>query len=273
MYLYQILQRNQLFANKIISVNSDMSFAGIVSGNNVGEVWANDLYNPDFCLVWSEHLECFQFMGSRFNHINKLDLQVFIRNTISKFLNDKEINFFEFACDSHEWLIYISSALDNHEIKKSKQYVYKLNGENTINTDLITPAGYDIFEVNEHFIKFKEIENCEILYSEIEKSWGTTDKFLDYAKCFVAVQSNKICSFALTTSLYKDIYSIYIETFDPHKQKGLSSFLSMTLINSIINQNATVWWDCMESNIASQKTAQKVGLVFNHEYEVCWFDL
>ena len=274
MYLCQHSQCNQSLADKIANENSDMIFAGIVSGNNIGEVWVNDLYNPTFCLVWSENLECFQFMGSYIS-INEFDLQCFVKNMILPFLHDKKINFFEFACDSYEWNAFICDALSNYNIKSSKQYVYKMNREKTVNINLTIPENYHIFEVNEYFIKneLKKIENREILKNQIEKSWRSFNRFLEYSTGFIAVCNNAICSFALANFLYKNIYSLDVETFEPHKRKGLSGFLSVTLINSIIKRNGDIWWDCMESNIASQKTAQKAGLIFDHEYEVFWFDL
>ena len=57
MYLSQILQRNQDIADKIVNPNSDMMYAGVVSGNNVGMMWADDIFDPAFCVVWSEHLK------------------------------------------------------------------------------------------------------------------------------------------------------------------------------------------------------------------------
>ena len=98
-------------------------------------------------------------------------------------------------------------------------------------------------------------------------------KFLEFGKGFVATQGNNICSIALTRFLYNDVHSIGTETYDPHKKKGLSTFLSMTLFNCIVSHGADIWWDCMESNIASQKTALKTGLIFDYEYEIAWFNL
>ena len=275
MYLQLIPHRNQSLADKIITPNSDIMYAGIVSGNNVGEIWADDVSNPAFCMVWSEYLEGFHFMGSRCDHINIAELQNFIENTIIQFLKSKNIRYFEFSCDSKAWMPIICEMLSSRKLSKAKQYVYTLARKSELNTDIMPPVGYDVFEINEHFVnnRFKHMENYEIIKSDIINVWGSVSKFLECGKGFAAVQNDSICSIALTRFLYNDIHSIGAETYDPHKKKGLSAYLSMALFKDIIRHGANIWWDCMESNVASQKTAQKTGLIFDYEYEIAWFNL
>ncbi|BAH41933.1 GNAT family N-acetyltransferase [Brevibacillus sp. RS1.1] len=66
-------------------------------------------------------------------------------------------------------------------------------------------------------------------------------------------------------------HAIGVETLEPYRQKGLSSTLAYQLKNRLHQEAATVWWDCMDSNIASQKTAEKAGLHLSHRYEIAWF--
>lgn len=37
-----ISERNEWLANKLVNANSDMIFAGVVVGNNPGEVWVEN---------------------------------------------------------------------------------------------------------------------------------------------------------------------------------------------------------------------------------------
>jgi len=266
-------QRNQLLTDKIVHANSDMMYAGVVVGNNTGEVWVDDNANPGFCMVWSEYLEGFHFMGSRCSHVNGLELKAFIESIIIPFLKSKGINSFEFSCDHKAWMPIICEMLSPREVNKSKQYVYKLAAKSRINTELALPAGYEVLEISGGFSSGVSvaIQNYEVIFSEIEKAWGSAAKFLERGKGFVAVQDNVICGFASTHFLYDNTYSFGTETYGPHKRKGLSSFLSMKLADEVTSKGANVRWDCMESNVASQKTAKKVGLVFSYEYEIGCF--
>jgi len=119
-----LAQRNQFLADRIVNENSDMMYAGIVSGNNAGTVWADDLSSPDFCIAWSDFLEGFHFMGSH-NKINKTDLIEFIDNTAKRFLLEKNINSFEFSCDSNELHQIICEIFSNRccQVFLSKKYL------------------------------------------------------------------------------------------------------------------------------------------------------
>ena len=163
MYLHRISQRDKSLADKIVNANSDMMYAGIVLGNNAGEVWADSISNPTFCMVWSEYLEGFHFMGTRYAHIDIAKLQAFIKSAIVQFLKSKNIRYFEFSCDIKEWMPLICEMLSNSNLSKSKQYVYKLAHKSNINTDIMVPIGYEVFEINESFVndRFNHMENHE----------------------------------------------------------------------------------------------------------------
>lgn len=274
MYLYKVERCNQELADKIANKNSDISYMGVVAGNNVGEVWVNDRINPTFALVWSEYLGGFQFMGTGFDSVNILDFRNFIDTSIHVFLKDKKIDFFEFACDLENQLPFVLKLLSNHEVKSEEQYVYRLDNRILYAIDSLFPEEYDYLEINSSFLMNTgtKLTNFDVIQTEINKAWYSFDDFLQFGKGFVAIKNNEICSFALTHFRYKDTYSIGVETFDSHKRRGLSSSLTKLLIKSIIEQNGDVWWDCMESNIASQKTAQKSGLVYDHKFKCCWFN-
>ena len=273
-YLHQIVG-SQCLANKLVYTNSDMMYSGIVSGNNTGVIWADDISNPAFCMVWSEHLKGFHFIGRSYSHISKDDFHTFIDDTIIPFLCNKKIHKFEFSCDSHTWISFICELFSNREIKRYKQYFYKLLEPNNLNKDINLPTGYEVFEINEDFIfnKLKNFENQEIIQFDIKENWGNISKFIELGKGYLAVQNNTICSYVSTRFRYKDNYCIGVDTYDPHKRKGLSSFLSTSLFNNIIKHNGNIWWDCSAENVASQKTACKTGLTFLYEYEVLWFNI
>lgn len=273
MNFYKVEKGSQSLANEIVNRHSDIPFAGVAAGNNVGDIWVNDLAAPTFAIVWSEYLAGFHFMGKRFDNINSEKLRDFVDSSILDFLKSKGLDFFEFSCDSEEWLPFVRNSMSNRIIKSEMQYVYRFSGAN-LDSAAIIPDGYKNIEVNADFINNEsyKIRNIEVLLNEIDKSWGSVNVFLQHAMGFISIYNDEIFSFALTHFRHNNTYAIGVETLDPHKRKGLSSSLVNLLIKRIINQNGSIWWDCMESNTASQKTAQKAGLILDHKYHVCWFN-
>ena len=275
MYLHKLELRKQPFIEKIINAESNMSFAAVAARNNVGEVWVDDLLVPSFALVWSEYLSGFSFMGTSYDNIDPIRLCNFIDDTIITFLKNKGIDYFEFSCDKESWLPFILSCLSDHSIQCEEQLVYGLDKNSVYSTLPLLTDEYNYLEITPDILRkgHNELRNVDKLQNEVNKAWYSIDMFLNSGKGFIAVKNNEICSFALTHFRYNNTYSIGVETFEPYKQKRLSCNLTKLLINCIYGHKGNVWWDCMESNIASQKTAQKAGLLFRYKYKVCWFGL
>lgn len=90
---------------------------------------------------------------------------------------------------------------------------------------------------------------------------------------YAAVNEEKIVSLVITSSLYDNTVSMSVETLEQHRRKGLAGTLAKMLLKELYYKGHSIWWDCMDSNIASQKTAESAGLILDHKYKVCWFNI
>ncbi len=274
--MHETLKRGKDLANKIIHSNSDMMFAGVVAGNNAGRVWVDNLESPSSAIVWSDGLGCFQFMGCETGQVFTNELKAFVENTLIQFLKEKNLDFFEFSADRIEWYPLIYNALSDREIKEDWQNVYKSNANSQGNDKAILPEPYCLHQVDQNFIlsirNEKMISNPDFLIDYIEQFWGSVESYLSLGYGYGAVDDEKIVSFGITSFLYDKTFSIGVETLEQHRRKGLAGTLVNILLKDLYSKNYTVWWDCMHSNIASQKTAESADLVLDHKYKVCWFN-
>ncbi len=273
--MYELIKRNHALASKLIQSNSDMMFYGVLVGNNSGRVWVDNPETPSLALVWSDGLESFQFMGCDSSHVFDKDLKIFIEATIMSFLSEKEINYFEFSADSEALFHSIYKALSNKEINESWQLVYK-SALNPKANNAALPKPYKLHKLDEKFIlsitNAKAVSNPEFLIEYIEHFWGSIENYLNLGYGYGAVIDGEIVSFGITSFLYDKTFSLGVETLEQHRRKGLASSLTSILLRDLYSGSNNIWWDCMESNIPSQKTAEGVGLSFSHKYKVSWFN-
>lgn len=89
-------------AKKLIRPYSDRMFAGIVAGNNAGCIWVDREADARSGLVWSEGLECFQFMGCSDNSEFNGETADFVNRTVLDFLRKKGIQYFEYSADTDD---------------------------------------------------------------------------------------------------------------------------------------------------------------------------
>jgi len=275
--MYEVIKRDKNLANHLIHSYSDMMFAGVVVGNNAGRVWVDSLENPVSAIVWSDGLQCFQFMGCEANQVFYQELKMFIEDEIINFLKEKKLNFFEFSADTEEWYPMINDTLSDRDIMESWQYVYQHIDNSQVNDKVVMPKPYSLHQIDESFIlsikNYKIISNPEFLIHYIEQFWGSLNNFLRLGYGYVVINEGEIVSFAITSFLYNKTFSIGVETLEQHRRKGLAGTLVNNLMRNLYSKGYTIWWDCMDSNIASQNTAEKNGLVLMHKYKVCWFNI
>ncbi len=270
--------RNADLAGKIVNADSDMSFAGIVSGNNNGEVWVDSLTLPTIALVWSEYLQCFQWMGSHAGSLLSIDLGELLNITLPEFCKEKGLDYVEYACDLTEWYPVIHNALPQRNVMENWQMIYKQPTELGF-TDFSPemPYGYKLQKIDAGFLHAiangNTVTNPEFLLDKLIPCWKEPGNYLRLGNGYAAICESEIASVAVTDSRYQDICSIGVETQEKHRRKGLSGILAQMLICELSKQQLKVWWDCMECNTASQKTAQKAGLSFDHKYKVCWYNV
>lgn len=136
---------------------------------------------------------------------------------------------------------------------------------------------YNIYKIDEGFVNsinnLKCLNNPELIIEYIEQFWGTVENYLRMGYGYVAVYDGQIVSFGVTSSIYDKTFSIGVETLEEHRQKGLARLLISKLFNDLYDKGYDIWWDCMDSNLPSQKTAETSGLVLDHKYKVCWFGI
>lgn len=273
--MIRLKERNEWLANHLVNDDSDKMFAAVVVGNNPGEVWVDNPLNLASALVWSDGLEGFNFMGNARNALFNQSIAMWLNNEMIPFLKSRDKKDFEFSVDSEEWYPTLYEVMANREIHKSFQYVFKSNESTNdlLSTEMLEP--YKAVEINEalfHELKNGDISNVAFLINYIQQYWGTIDNYLEKGYGYLALTDKKeIVSIAVSSSEFHSTHTVGVETLEGYKRQGLSSSLVKLLLMKFQQKNIAAWWDCMESNLASQKTAEKAGLVKVYRYQINWF--
>lgn len=274
-YMFEA-KRDERLANKFIQDDSDRMFAGVVIGNNPGKVWVDCLENPTSAIVWSDSLQCFQFLGCASNQAFCSEVKLFLENAIANNRSQEELFFFDFPSDEELWYPIVHNALADRYIQENWQYVYQSKSNSPEWTAHVISKPHCLHQIDDSFLSSIRndgiVSNPEFLLNYIQQYWGSLEDFLKIGYGYAAVDEGKIVSIAISSFVYKQTHSIGIETLEQYRRKGFASSLVNMLLRTIYSKGCTVWWDCMDSNIASQRTAESAGLVFHHKYKVCWYN-
>ncbi|MCY9513743.1 GNAT family N-acetyltransferase [Paenibacillus apiarius] len=271
--------RDRALAERMVHPDSDVMFAGILAGEHPGEVWVDDMSEPKLAFVWSYGLGSFYMTGRDEDRFIARSFNSFLESEIMPFLKKQDVHWIELSADREELYASLQQALRNRELHQDWQFVYKeqpfIAGETMGTGKLAIPSQYRVAEMNREFIHAVtegKIGNADFLLGYMLPFWGTMEQYLakgwGYA---VLTERQEIASIAVSTVQYGGYHNIGVETLEPYRRQGLSGGLVQLLLQKYRRHGIQPWWDCMEENTASQRTAERAGLSLAFRYKLLWF--
>ncbi len=271
-----MLKADKLSSNAIdnISYDDSPSFSGIVAGECKGDMWVDDVENPNIALVASFAVGGFSILGEAADIEIYRSFKAFLTEEMFHRLKSIGIDCFEFSIESEKAKPYILMLFAEKNIQEETEYSYRRNVG--YSDSIAVPGGYEIIRVDSEFLGKLEsgaFDNKELLTERLLEAWGTYEAFLKKSIAFAAINNKRIVSVIAGTARFKSIVSIDIETEDSHRNKGLALALTCCFANECAANGYTAQWDCMEANIASRRTAEKAGFQLFKSRKVYCFEI
>lgn len=269
--MVEIIGKNNCLAELLSTNSSCIYFSCVLEGTMKGRVWVDKPDNPTLAVVWNEYQQGFQMMGKPIEESKYIALRLFFETVIFQILQEKGLECFECGFDSEELARMFFIIFQEVEIDTEQQKVFHLKRIISPNEGIEKiHNGYEIVAIDESFLN-RDYINSEYVMREINATWLSIDEYLKHGYGYAAVIDNCIVSRTLVTCCFQMCDNIGVDTLEEHRRKGLSSQLVyMTLLEAKKRGRHCVW-DCMEDNIASARTAFKVGFELERTYTVCWF--
>lgn len=168
----------------------------------------------------------------------------------------------------------ISRVFQDKVIESEDEFTYHTTTK--IDTKMKSLSEYTFAKVDQKFIEHLEqgvYHNQEFLTKPLLLSWGAYTDFLNKSIAYVAIYQNKIVSVIIGTARYHNIIAIDIKTEEQHRMKGLAYELTQRFVNECVDNNLVAHWNCVDSNIASKKTAEKAGFLYIKKKPYFWFNI
>lgn len=148
---------------------------------------------------------------------------------------------------------------NKHDIVFGKRYHFEYPPENLFIRGEIRP-GYRICQLNKdmfHTIQGRITPRF---------SWRDASEFLKHGMGYCVLHQKKAVSWAFSAAVSSDELDIGIETVSDFRHMGLGLAAAEKMIQFCFEQHKRPVWSCDVNNIASQKTAEKLGFVKHSEY-------
>lgn len=239
----------------------------IIEGNNPGWIFVDQSTQPRSALVWSKGIEGFYLIGDHTNQafINTLD--GFIASSIVPRMRELGLDRFEVSGHHKKWdLNVIFSSRNLHQFE---QMVFKLFHKPPVSET----KGLKIINLRLDEWENQGLINLEFVKEHINLFWSTKDVFSQKGYGFAAVEGLEIIGLGYSSFVTEDTHAIGIETLLHYQNKGVGTHLATLLVEDILANGFTPYWDCSSDNEASKKLAQRLGFQQVHQYKCSSFSV
>jgi GNAT superfamily N-acetyltransferase len=241
--------------------------SAVLDGVYPGEVFVDDLDHPEtaflstFVSGQDEGVWGFLAGESRndlFN--NALNKAIYHREIISE---NTPVVFF--TCHPEDWCGQLPSVFHPHQPIPMLRRHYECQDIESDRRSAI-PEGYDIRRLDKTIQSIPDLRIPDDV-SKILKKWRsiTEPGFRDYG--FVCIHDHRLVSWATVDFVSASVGEAGIFTLEGYRRRGLATIVTAATIEYGLSHGLKkIHWTCAETNIASIRTAEKLGFKRGKDY-------
>ncbi|MCM1990604.1 GNAT family N-acetyltransferase [Oceanirhabdus seepicola] len=266
--MYKVDSNFEKFKKVFSSNINKFVFESIIEGNTPGEIYLNNLENPELYVIFDKGNFVLYVGGETATHKEYDKCINYIKeNILTESLKKDFYNYVKISYTSDIWKNVMLDIFNNLTVHQRKRVLYKYNLHNNDNKFLENHSS-EIKPINQELLNDSNLENLKILKEEIKGMWGTVDGFIKNGFGYCAFNGKRLISCCTAELVSKNHCGIGIETIEDDQKKGVGTALAANIVKDCAQRNLIPHWDSWIDNLASVKIAEKVGFNKIEEYEV-----
>lgn len=259
---------------KVEAITSEFSpsFSGIVAGECAGELWVDDLEHPRLALAYSYPVGGYAFLGNFVTDEAWSNTQVFLNQEHLPRLKAEGVSAFEFSIESEELREPLLRMFADKTLQQETEFRYRKS--DNLHLPLQLSDGLTLQAVDDAFwrrIGDGLVENAELLTGKLLQAWGSYADFAKRSLAYCLLDGTRVVAVIVGTARFHDVIPIDIEVEADYRCQSLGLYLAREFVNGCAEKGLTAEWDCVESNLASQRVAAKAGFSLVKQSDVFWF--
>lgn len=244
----------------------------VITGANPGFICSDSPESPRTAMVFHQGEGGVFFMGDPHNKSFLSQVKDYIFGDLKKELASRGIEDFEFSGDSEQWTPVFREVFSDCHMEESDQTIYSLKREFSPGQQNLSSV-YSLKKIDRELLSDSSLMNNNSLLETINLWWKTDENFLEKSYGVVAMKDDEIVGRCLIDGSYASLSAMGIATEEGHRGKGIATAMGKKLIEEILKSGHKPYWECMDTNLASKKTAEKCGLSYDFSYRLFYFSL
>ncbi|WP_054706040.1 GNAT family N-acetyltransferase [Bacillus sp. JCM 19041] len=221
-------------------------------------------------MIWLGNNDGFLFIGDERNKLFHSEMNHFVSESIIPEAQKQGLNWFEAIPTHHKWNKTIEQMFSERKLESWQQRVYHLE-ESNYRKDLepVLNDQYKLRIIDQQLLleEVELFENHDFLSGTIREFWAAEEDFLENGFGYCVVDDKRIASICYSSFAVGDMQVIGIETLPDYQRKRLAAKTAHAFVQDCFKRKMTPYWDCMEENIGSWKTAESLGFTMQFDYK------
>ncbi|MCM3782179.1 GNAT family N-acetyltransferase [Neobacillus mesonae] len=180
------------------------------------------------------------------------------------------MDYFEVSGHHANW--NLSSLFASREPQQSwDQIVYESSG---FEANMMKPSGdFRAVNLRSQEWKIRDFANKKFVYDHINQFWETEGDFDQKGYGYAAIEDSEVVGVCYSSFVTKEKHAVGIETLPKRLQRGVGTHLASLVVNDIVQNGYSCYWDCSLSNEASNKLALRLKFKRIHQYQCLGFSV
>ena len=238
--------------------------AAVVAGGQAGRVFVDDPADPQSAFLVTRG--AWGYLAGRPD--NEPFNRALNRALMSRMAVEREVPLLQLTCHPQAWHGHLRAITRPSRPVAELRHVY-LAREMVFDRQAALPAGYRVERIGRWLLERPETELPEDVLRVIE---GEAAGPLGDGFGFVALHEGRVVAHAVVDCIVGPAGDMGLFTDEAHRRRGLATVTSTATIEYGLEHGLSqVVWDCAEGNAGSIRTAEKLGLLRDHDYTMHWF--
>ncbi len=272
--MFQELEPDQFSRARPLFAGFDysLSIEAAIAGNNPGRIFVDDRDQPRTGLALT--VEGYLLAGDDGNRETNEALRRLFQDKI--FTGEVFVNgdwSMSLAVHPPAWEARLPELIPTHQVEKLERYHY-LCREVRLDWRNHLPAGYTVRRVDHALWHDSTVVFSDALreWADIEELWWTEEAFFSRGISFAVLWEGQGVAWCTPDCVAGDRIDVGIITLPAHRRKGLAAAAVAATVEHCLGHGfGAVGWHCNADNVASWRTAERVGFVRNREYAYYYY--
>lgn len=249
-----------------------LSILAALEGKNPGRIFVDDIHRPRAAFALT--VEGYLLAGEHDNPEIHRALKRLLKERI--FTGEVFVNgdwSMSLAVHPQDWEIRLPELTPTHEAVKMERYHYLCRALK-VDWRAHLPEGYQLQRIDRALLKDPEMTFPAPLsdWFDYEEMWGSVDNFLANGVGFCILQGREVVAYCTSDCAAGNQIDVGIITAPSHRRQGLATLaVAATVEHCLSHGFQVIGWHCNAENVASWKTAEKVGFERNREYAYYYY--